>query len=164
METTTVSFTSDLLEIIMIVTGTTIVRSGVIDGQYTIRVGNEHIQGPTREECFRKFFYFLLTKDLSASVEQLKAFGQEAKLKEDEEFQKKIEELTAGGMSEFGIWAQKMRMERGGLIFKAVQDILAEGKCKTTNELLARVRGATGVEDVELAEVALAYQDLSRIS
>lgn len=158
-ELTTVSFASYLLEYVMVAAKTTVVRAGWQMGKFTILLGKEKIVDTTQEGALKKLLYFLLMKDIPMSMDELREIGKTLRIAENEEFTKKLETLTQGGMSDFGKWVEDQRKGRGEVILRAVSELMKEGKCKTTNDLLNSVREKTGIGDVELAEVALAYRD-----
>lgn len=162
----TVNFSQGLLEQIMIIAGTTEVRSGRIrEDLYTIGVGELRFQGKDSEEAFRKLLFWLLTNHSSLSAEE---YAEEAKHTldmEDADSKLLIEELTKDGMSDFGMKVQEYRFERGAKIAVALSEIEKDlGRIPMSiNTLQDELEGRTGYSDLDLQEILTSTVDYQKM-
>jgi hypothetical protein len=162
---TLANFAANLLEHVMITAGTNRIRGGKVVGEiYQIHVGDEatgfSIIGDNPTEAFQKFFYWIVTKKIEHTREDLIAAAEQYLKKEEEESAVFLDRITEGGMSEFGKKVQEYRRNRGHLICQAIRDLkVTDSPPLRLEEWKTAITEATGLEDLDPQEILLGFAD-----
>lgn len=154
------TFSEDLFEQVFLRARTSKLQAGRHLGGYQIRVGELSFGGRTKDGAWANFFYWLITSSVDLKPDYILGLVQQSELHDERETKELIEQLTAGGMTEFGKKVEKMRQERGALLHNAFEAREQAGLINaTTFECLEDLRKRTGYEDLDPVELTTALAD-----
>lgn len=164
-EMSMVMFSSGLLEFIMMAGGTTDIKAGAFKGFHYVHVGQRRFEGATADEAYRKMLFWLLTAKLEMTAEEYAERAAAVLQMEDEDTESMLEILSEGGMTDFGKRVQQYRLERGGKLAEALQQLKTEtGHLpKDVSVLQGELQRRTGYEDLDTQEILVAIGDLQRL-
>lgn len=157
-----VNFTAGLIEHVMLTAGTNRIKGGGVPGGYLIAIGEGQsrisIIGDDAADAFNKFLYWIFTKKIEYTKEQLEAASEEFLRMEKEEASVFIQRITEGGMSEFGKKVQEYRLTRGAKIYQAVQELkTSEDPPIRLEEWKEALTKKTGYEDLDAQEILAGF-------
>lgn len=160
------AFAASFMEYVILKTGSTAITAGEGFGIFTIKAGEHEFSGGTQEQVYDRLLYWLLTKDLSYTPEELLAAAREADLIQAQADEDMLNELAAGGLSEFGQKVEAFRKGRGAILHQVIRHVeeqhgLDKG-AQTVGQVIDLVKEVHG-QEVEPPEVLLAIVDYRRM-
>lgn len=163
-QASTTVFAWKLLSYLMMKTGTTELKAGArsFRGKQVFRVSagdKAAFEADTEEEALTQFLEWVLSQDPPMTAAELEAEGKKAEEQEKEQFKQLLNDLTEGGMSDFGKAVEAERAYRKEQV-KGFLRSMGAGPWTINEELTERAATVTGIADLVTVELLDAWREM----
>jgi len=124
----------------------------------SIKVGDQEFSGDDEAEVVGKFLRWIIEREVTMTKDDFDKVDLGPT--EPENIEQLAEEFAEGGMSEFGKVVESARLERMGILEKALRECDFSKPVTKLADLLPELQAKTQLPDLDIAEVMARINDM----